>query len=385
MNKVAVIGTGMTKFGELWDKSLRDLIVEAGVLAMRDAGVTTRDIEALYGGNMSGGNFVKQEHLASLLADTTCLQPVPSVRVESACASGGLALRQAYLDIASGMHDIVVVGGVEKMTDVSAETATQVLATAADQEWESFYGLTFPGVYAMMARAHMNKYGTTEEMLSAVSSKSHHNGTMNPHAQFRYEVSIDAVLRSAMVADPLRLLHCSPLSDGGAAVILASEKKAKELSDSPVWILGSGHATDTIALHGRPTMTSLNAAIYASKQAYTQAGLHPKDIDLAEVHDCFSIAEIIATEDLGFFENGEGGRAALEGETALDGKIAINSSGGLKSKGHPVGATGIAQVLEIKEQLLNQAGKRQVGEAEIGMTHNVGGSGGSCLVHIFSR
>jgi len=385
MKKVAIIGAGMTKFGEHWTESFRDLIVKAGVKAMHDAGITARDLQAIYGGNMSGGSFVGQEHTASLIADEAGLAHISSTRVESACASGGSALRQGYLSVASGMHDLVVVGGVEKMTDVSTDIATDVLATAADQEWESFYGLTFPGAYALLARRHMHEFGTTEEQMAHVAVKNHYNGARNPNAQYQKEITLETVMNSAKIAEPLKLFDCSPLTDGAAAVILASEKKAKEICKDPVWIAASGHASDTIALHDRRDMTTLDATVHARQQAYKQAGVGPEDIDFAEVHDCFTINEIIATEDLDFFKKGEGGPAVENGETRLDGKIAINPSGGLKSKGHPVGATGVAQAVEATFQLTGRADKRQVKDAEIGLTHNIGGSGGSCVVHIYRR
>lgn len=382
MRKVAIVGVGMTKFGEQWGVSFRRLIVEAGIEAMRNAKITGKDIEAIYGGNMSAGRFINQEHIASLIADHTGLAPVPCVRVESACASGGVALRQGYLDIASGMHDCVVVGGVEKMTDVSTDVATEVLATAADQEWEAFYGITFPAVYALMAKRYMHEFKATEEHLAAVPVKNHDNGSHNPKAQFQFKVTTEQVMNSSVVARPLKLLDCSPLTDGAAAVILASEEKAKELTDTPVWIKGTGHATDSIALHDRRDICTLDATVNAARQAFKQAKMTHKDIDLVEVHDCFSIAEICAIEDLGFYQKGKGAQATLDGETRIGGKIPVNTSGGLKAKGHPVGATGVAQAVEITLQLKQMAGKRQVSGAQTGMTHNVGGSGGTALVHI---
>ncbi len=382
MRKVAIVGVGMTKFGEQWGVSFRRLIVEAGIEAMRNAKITAKDIEAIYGGNMSAGRFINQEHIASLIADHTGLAPVPCVRVESACASGGVALRQGYLDIASGMHDCVVVGGVEKMTDVSADVATEVLATAADQELEAFYGITFPAVYALIAKRYMHEFKATEEHLAAVPVKNHENATHNPKAQFQFKVTTEQVLNSSVVARPLKLLDCSPITDGAAAVILASEEKAKQLTDTPVWIKGSGHATDSIALHDRRDICTLDATVNAARQAFKQAKMTHKDIDLVEVHDCFSIAEICAIEDLGFYAKGKGAQATLDGETKIGGKLPVNTSGGLKAKGHPVGATGVAQAVEITLQLKQMAGKRQVNGAETGMTHNVGGSGGTALVHI---
>ena len=380
MRDVAIIGTGMTKFGELWDKSLRDIFVEAALKAIDNSGV--KKIDSMYIGNFSGGLFVGQEHLASLLPDYLGVTPIPTTRVESACASGALALKQAFLEVASGFSDIVLVGGVEKMTDIPPDEATYGLAAAADREYEAFQGITFPGLYALIAKRHMYEYGTTREQLAKVAVKNHKNGAKNPHAQFPFEITVDQVLNSTLVADPLRLLDCSPITDGAAAVIICPAEMAKEYTDKPIKIIGVGHATDTIALHSRENMTTLKATVEAGKRAYAMAGIKPKDIDLAEVHDCFTIAEICAIEDLGFVKKGEGGKATEEGLTAIDGRIPINPSGGLKSKGHPVGATGIAQVIEVVAQLRGEAGERQVKDAKIGLTHNLGGSGGSVIVHI---
>jgi len=384
MREVAVIGIGMTKFGELWDKSFRDLVAEAGIKAIMDAGIEGKDIDAMYIGGMSSGGFVEQEHVAPLAIEVAGLEEfhIPATRVEGACASGGLAMRQGYIAVASGIHDIVLVGGAEKMTDVVGTEATNVLASAADREWEAFFGMTFPGLYALMARYHMHKYGTTSEQLASVAVKNHYNGSMNPNAQFNRKISIDDVLASPMVADPLHLLDCSPITDGAAAAILAPVEIAKKYTDKPIKILASTQASDTISLYNRKRFDALPAAIHAAKQAYKMAGVEPKDIDVAEVHDCFTIAEIMAIEDLGFFEKGQGGKASEEGLTAIDGQIPINTSGGLKAKGHPVGATGVAQINEIVMQLRGEAGKRQVKDAEIGLTHNVGGSGGTAVIHI---
>ncbi len=384
MREVAVIGIGMTKFGELWDKSFRDLVAEAGIKAIMDAGIEGKDIDAMYIGGMSSGGFVQQEHVAPLAIEVAGLEEfhIPATRVEGACASGGIAMRQGYIAVASGIHDIVLVGGAEKMTDVIGTEATNVLASAADREWEAFFGMTFPGLYALMARYHMHKYGTTSEQLASVAVKNHYNGSMNPNAQFNRKISIEDVLASPIVADPLHLLDCSPITDGAAAAILAPLDMAKKYTDKIVKILASAQASDTISLHNRRRFDALPAAIHAAKQAYKMAGVEPKNIDVAEVHDCFTIAEIMAIEDLGFFERGKGGKASEEGLTALDGDIPINTSGGLKAKGHPVGATGVAQINEIVMQLRGEAGKRQVKDAEIGLTHNVGGSGGTAVVHI---
>ncbi len=383
MRDVAVIGVGITKWGELWEKSLRSIFVETALLALNDAGVDK--VDSMYVGCMSSGLFVGQEHIASMLADYLGQNPIPSARVETACSSGGLALRLGFMEVASGMNDVVLVGGIEKMTDVSGYEATYALGTAADQEYEGYHGITFPGLYALMARAHMDKYGTTREQLALVSVKNHENGSKNPVAQFPFKVTVEQVLNSVMVADPLRILDCSPITDGAAAVILCPVEMAKEMKKPIVKIIGTGHATDTIALSSRKDITWIEATHQAAKQAYAMADKKPEDIDLIEVHDCFTIAEICVTEALGFVEKGQGGKAVEEGVTAVGGRIPVNASGGLKSKGHPVGATGVAQVIEIVEQLRGKAGDRQVRDAQIGMTQNMGGSGGSTLVHIFER
>ncbi len=381
MRDVAIIGVGMRKWGELWEKPLRNLLTEAAMDAIEDAGVD--HIDSMYIGSMSPGLFAGQEHIASMMSDYLGVAPLPACRVESACASGGLALRQGMIDVASGMNDIVLVGGVEKMTDVDGGMATYALGTAADQEYECFHGITFPGLYAMMARAHMEKYGTTREQLAMVSSKNHDNGSKNPLAQFPMKVTPEQVMSSVMVADPLRILDCSPITDGAAAVIVCPADMATSLSKNrPVKIIGSGHATDAIALHHREDLTSLNATVKAAEIAYKMAGKTPGDIDFAEVHDCFTIAEIIVTESLGFCEKGQGGKIVEAGETRIGGRIPINPSGGLKSKGHPVGATGVAQAIEIVKQLRGEAGDRQIENAKVGLAQNMGGSGGSTLVHI---
>jgi acetyl-CoA C-acetyltransferase len=387
MRDVAIVGIGCTKFGEMWDKSFRDLFIEAGLMALEDAGMSGADVEALYGGNMSSGVFIEQEHVGALIADYSGLisNSVPSTRVEAACASGGLALRSGIIAVASEYHDIVISAGIEKMTDVGPEKAMDALAAAADREWEAAVGATFPGLYAMMARAHMNEFGTTREQLAQVAVKNHYHGSMNPKAQFRNRITIDAVINSPLVADPLRLFDCSPITDGAAAVILVPAERAREFTDTPIYVKAAAQASDTISLHDRRSLTSIDATRIAADRAFNTARLQRSNIDVAEVHDCFTIAEIMAIEDLAFFEKGRGGPATLAGETAIGGKIPINTSGGLKACGHPVGATGIKQAVEIVEQLRGDAGKRQVEGAEVGLTHNVGGTGGTVVVHILAR
>ncbi len=381
MRDVAVIGIGMMKWGELWEKSLRDLCVEAALNCLEDAG--TDRVDMITVGAMTSGLFVGQEHLASMVPDYLGMAHVPAIRVESACASGGQAVRTAFLEVASGMSDFVMALGVEKMTDVGGDGATYALATAADQEYEAFHGVTFPGLYAMMARAHMEKYGTTLEQLADVAVKNHLNASRNKHAQFPFPVSREQVMNSVLVSDPVRLLHCSPITDGAAAVLLAPVEEAKKLGLHPtVVISGIGHATDSIALAQRRDLYSLPAVEIAGKAALKMAGKTIDDISFAEVHDCFTIAEIMVIEALGIVEKGQGGPATSDGYTAVDGKFPVNPSGGLKGKGHPVGATGVAQICESVTQLRGEAGERQVKNATTALTQNMGGSGGSSIVHI---
>ena len=381
MRDVAVVGVGMSEFGELWKKSLRQLFVDAALAAIDDAGV--EKIDSMYVGCMSGGLFAGQEHLASVLADYLGVASIPACRVESACASGGVAFRQGYIEVASGMSDVVLVGGVEKMTDVDGGQATYALATAADQEYEVYHGVTFPGLYAMVANAYMHKFGTTRKQMAHVPVKNHKHGSMNPKAQYPFEITVEGVLESTRVADPLRILDCSPITDGAAAAVICPLEMAKKLSKKPlVKVAGTGQSTDTIALHDRDDLTEFAATKRAGEAAFKMAGVGPSDIDVAEVHDCFSIAEICVLEALGFAERGKGGEGAESGETALGGRIPVNTSGGLKSKGHPVGATGVAQIVEVTEQLRGESGKRQVEGAKRALTQNMGGSGGSAVVHI---
>jgi acetyl-CoA C-acetyltransferase len=383
MRDVAILGIGLNKkWGELWNMSVRDVFVEAALSALDDAGVDHFD--SMYLGCMSGGMFVAQEHLGCLMADYLGTNPVPATRVESACSSGGVAFRQGFIEVASGMSDLVLVGGVEKMTDVSGDEATHALCAASDMEYEAYEGITFPGLYALIARAHMHQYGTTREQLAHVAVKNHKHGAMNPVAQYPFEITLEEVLGSVLVADPLRLLDCSPITDGAAAVILCPVEMARKISKKPVVkVLASAQASSTIALHSRKDLTWLESTAKAASDAYKMAGKGPRDLHVAEVHDCFTIAEIIVLEALGLMEKGKGGQAAASGMTALGGKIPVNTSGGLKSKGHPVGATGVAQVVEITKQLRGEAGARQVKGAKIGLTQNMGGTGGSSVVHIF--
>jgi acetyl-CoA C-acetyltransferase len=385
MREVAVIGIGETKFGELWDKSFREIGIEAGLRAINDAGIKGVDIDALYIGNMSSGRFIDQEHIAPLVADYVGLAGlnIPATRIEAAGASGGVALSQAYMAVASEVHDIVVVGGAEKMTDVDETRAQEILASAADQEWESVFGATFAGLHAMIAKRHMHEYGTTKEQLAAMSVQSHKNGALNPNAQYRREMSPAAVLKAPMVAEPLGLFDCAPLSDGAAALVLCPLDQAEKFTEKPVRIASCGQAGDYMALHDRRDICTMDATVVAAKKAFKYAGITPKDINLAEIHDNFSISGILAIEDLGFFEKGKGGPALEDGKTALNSDISVNTSGGLKARGQPVGAVGVAQAVEVVRQLRGEADERQVKDAQWGLPHNVGGTGASVIVHIF--
>jgi len=410
---VAVVGAGMSKFGAFPDKSSRDLFVEA-FQSMRgsvDKEFDPADIETIYIGNFSSDLFEAQSHTAPIMADVVGLASRPTMRIEDACASSGVAMRQGILAIASGLYDIALVGGTEKMTNLPTAEVTDTLAAAADTLYEIPAGFTFPGFYAAIASAYMHKYGMKPEHLMSVAIKNHENGTLNPNAQFGVTIPawMEGRKKSAekkgkpiptwkdemeflhddranpMIAWPLRLFDCSPITDGATAVLLVAEDIAKQFTDHPLHIIGSGQASDA-ALHDRDDLTSIGAARQASQEAYAMAGVMPKDVRIAEVHDCFTIAEVVATEDLGFFEPGEGFKAAEDRVTARDGAKPINTSGGLKSKGHPVGASGVGQTVEIFKQMRGQAGERQVaGDIPLGLTHNVGGTGGTCVVHIYER
>ena len=373
-DRVAVIGAGQTVFGEHWDKSLRRLSLEAGISALEDARIEGKEIESLYVGNMSG-MFTGQEHVGALAADIAGMTPIPSCRCEAACASASLAFRQAYLSVLSGQFDIVMAAGAEKMTDLMGSGVLTTLMGAGDQEWEGAFGATFSGLYALMARRHMFEYGTTREQIAMVSVNNHKNAASNEYAQFRFPITISDVLNSSMVADPLRLLDCSPISDGAAAVVIASREAVKKLGiKNPIWVAGSGQASASLALHDRPSLTSIESTVIAARNAYNAAGIKPSDIRYAEVHDCFSINEILAVEDLGFCKKGEGGKFVESG--GINDIVKVNSTGGLKAIGHPVGATGIRQIYDIVKILRKERG--------IGLTQNVGGSGATCLVHVFN-
>ncbi|HLD62364.1 MAG TPA: thiolase domain-containing protein [Candidatus Norongarragalinales archaeon] len=385
MRSVSVIGVGMSRFGERWDASFRQLVAEAGIAALKDAKIDGKGIQAIFGGCMASGRFLGQEHIGALIVDQLGLNPIASTRLEAACASGSVAFRSGIMAVASGMYDMVAVGGAEKMTEVSVEDAATALGGAGDQEWELFQGATFPALYALMARRHMKEYGTTEEQMALCAVKNHENGSKNPYAQYQNKITLETAMNSPIISSPLKLFDCSPISDGAAVAILCETSKAKKICEKPIEIIASAQASDTLALAERKSLTELNATKVAAKQAFEQAKLKPKDIQTAEVHDCFTIAEIMAIEDLGFFGKGQAGKAIEAGETKLNSAISINSSGGLKACGHPVGATGVKQVVEAVWQLRGEAEERQVKNVEYALTHNVGGSGATATVHIFKR
>jgi len=383
MRRVAVIGVGVTKFG-LHDRTSAELFAEAAADALTDAGIPAGAVQALYYGNVVGGETEHQLHTGPQAASVLGIPSVPTTRFETACASSHAAFRHAVMEIAAGVSDVVMVGGAERVLNVSTAESTEYFAYASDAVWEQPLGLTFPGVFALIARAHMQKHGTTEAQMAAVAVKNHRHGALNPKAQFQKLITLEQVLKSAYVADPLKLFDCCPFSDGGAALVLASEEVARR-HRKPVWVLGSAAASDWMLLGDKRDLSRVPATERAAAAAYRQAGLGPDDVDVVELHDCFTIAEIVATEGLGLFEAGAGGRAAEEGRTSLGGEIPVNPSGGLKAKGHPIGATGAAQIAEIVTQLRGEAGPRQVDGARKGLTHTLGGNTATVLVSLFGR
>jgi len=383
MNKVCVIGAGSTKYGKL-NESIVELAVSAAMDAINSANLEPKDIQYSIVSNVFGVAD-KQVHLAPVIMSDLGIPHVPGLTVESACGSGSIALREAYANVAAGFYDVVLVVGVEKVTHTGTTRSTTLFSYCSDFFYEGGSGVTFPGLFASMARAYMHKYKASEEDLALVAVKNHEHGLLNPKAHLRKRITVDDVLKSPPVASPLKLLDCCPFSDGASAVILASKEFADSLGSDYIEIIGSGRGASPATLQGREDITTIPSTRAAAQQAFKQAKIEPKDVDFAEVHDCFTIAEIVDIEDLGFFEKGKGVDAVREGLTRLDGEIPINPSGGLKSKGHPIGATGVGQVVEVYEQLLGKAGDRQVKGAEIALTHNFGATGASCAVHIFKR
>jgi acetyl-CoA C-acetyltransferase len=383
---VSIVSAGLSKFGKLDGLYAREIFAEATKEAFDRCPKLDpkKDIQALFIGHM-GESYEHQGHTGATVADWAGLLPIPATRVEAACSSSGAAMRAGIYAVLSGLCDVVMVGGVEKMTHRTTAEVTEYLAMASDYPFEQWNGITFPGLFALMATAHMHEYGTTEKQLAMVAVKNHFHGSLNPKAHMQKEITLESALSSRVIAWPLKLYDCSLITDGASCIILTKPELAKRYTDTPVQIIGSGQASDTIGLYERENFTSLAAARLAAKKAYEMADIKPEDIDVAEVHDCFTIAEIIAYEDLGFCKAGEGGRLVESGETRLGGRMPVNTSGGLKAKGHPVGATGTGQAYEMYLQLTGQAEKRQVTNAEIGLAHNVGGSGATATVHIFRR
>jgi acetyl-CoA C-acetyltransferase len=383
---VSIVSAGLSKFGKRKGMYGREMFAQAVREAFERCPNLDpkRDVEALFVGHM-GESFEHQGHTGPTMLDWAGLLPIPAVRMESACASSGAALRCGIFAVLSGMHDVVIVGGVEKMTHRTTLDVTEFLAMASDFPFEQWHGMTFPGLYALMATAHMHRYGTTEEQMAMVAVKNHRHGALNPKAHMQKEVTLEQVMSSRVIAWPLKLFDCSLVTDGASCLVLTKPELARKFMDTPVHIIGSGQASDAIGLYEREEFTTLKAAKLAAREAYRMAKVESQSVDVAEVHDCFTIAEIIAYEDLGFCKPGEGGSLVEKGTTTIEGELPVNTSGGLKSKGHPVGATGTAQAYEIYLQLTSQAERRQVKGAEIGLTHNVGGSGASAAVHLYRR
>lgn len=372
-----VSGAATTPFGRR-EETLPELAGAAATAALRDAGLEAAAVGAVFVGAFTPGMFTGQEHLGALVAERVGVS-VPAVRFEAACASGGMAFHLAAQAVEAGVHDAVLVVGVEKMTGLSAGEIASILLSASDTAAEGRVGLPFPAAFGLAARAHMAAHGTTRSQLDAVVVKAHANALANPHAQFHRAVTEEDLRAARPVADPLTLLDCAPISDGAAAVVVTRRPR----DDRSVALLGAGAATDTLSLLRRPDITSFRATRMAAARAYESAGVRPVDIDVAEVHDCFSIAEIIATEDLGFFPAGAGGPAAAEGRTGLEGEVVVNPSGGLKAKGHPIGATGIAQIAACVQRLRGEDDR--LGPVDLALTHNLGGFGTTAVVNVLGR
>ncbi|MCD6344604.1 MAG: thiolase domain-containing protein [Anaerolineae bacterium] len=380
MRDVAIIGIGQTPVGEHWDTSLRQLALRAALNALHDANI--EKVDAVYVGNMLSGEVSGQEHLGALVADSLGLSGVEALKIEAACASGAAALRIGTLAVASGMLDLVLVLGVEKLTDTLGGETTAALALAADAEYEVSQGISFVALNALLMRRYMHDYGWRGEDFANFVVNAHANALNNPNAMFHRRVTPESYARSAMIADPVKLLDASPVCDGAAAVVLAPAEYARTLSPAPVRIRGSAVATAPLAVHSRKDPLALSAARLSAQRAYEMAQLTPQDVDFFELHDAFTIMSALSLEAAGFAERGQGVRLALEGDITLQGRLPIATLGGLKARGHPVGATGMYQVVEAVLQLRGLAGDNQVPAARIGMTQNIGGSGATIITHI---
>lgn len=383
MRDAAIIGIGQTKVGEHWEKGLRHLALEALQAAMADAGVGR--VDALYVGNMLSGELAGQEHLGALIADFAGMRGVEAVKVEAACGSGAAALRLGYVAIAGGMADVVLVVGVEKMTDTPGPDTTTALAMAADADYEAAQGLSFVAINALLMRRYMHEHNYRKEDFAPFTINAHANAMNNPHAMFHVQVTPESYARARMIADPINLLDSSPVGDGAAAVVLAPAQWAHRFHHIPVRIAASAVGTDAVALHDRRDPLVLEGAALSAHRAYQQAGVGPEEIDIFELHDAFSIMAALSLEAAGFARRGEGARLALEGEIGIHGRVPVATMGGLKARGHPVGATGVYQVVEVVQQLREQAGANQVPDARVGMAQNIGGSGATVITHILER
>jgi len=384
MARASVVGVGMTKFG-VHDRPLEELFADAAFPAIDDAGIESSEIDALYLGNTLGGMTENDTHLAPKLASHLGIAGIPTQRFEDACATSSNALKNAVHAVEAGVHETVLVGGVERCTDrtgLETDAMTRIFASAAHRHYEQPGGLTFPGVFALLTKRYMHEYGVTEEDLAAIAVKNHHNGTLNPRAQFGKEVTVPEVLESPLIADPFHLMDCCPFSDGASAVVVTATDQGASYDSEPVDITGVGHSTDIVPLADKRSLTATQAARDAATEAYEQAEIEASDVDFAEVHDCFTGAEAMAIDALGLFEDGEGGRAATRDQTALDGEVPINPSGGLKAKGHPIGATGTAQIVELTEQLRGDAGERQIAGSNCAVAHNLGGDAATTVVSV---
>jgi acetyl-CoA acetyltransferase len=389
MRKVAVVGVGMTKFSGKQNKTALELFAEAAIDAINESNLKPKDMQALFMGNALSDFAEGQAQLQAFATDYIGAPNIPANRFENACASSTAAFRDAFIWVASGFYDIVLVGGAETAAKMGTPLATRTFAMASDSRYEYPCGITFPSVFALLAHLYAKKYSIPLEKLkqqmAQVSINSHYYGARNPKAHFQKEITMDDALNSFMVCQPLQLYDCCPFSDGGSAVVLASEEKAKKLTSKPVYVAGVGQASAGNLPSQKEYLPRIRSREVAAKQSYDMAGLTPKDIDIVELHDCFSIATLIALESLGLFEFGKSGEAVEKGETKIGGKMPVNLSGGLKSKGHPIGATGTAQVYEIVRQLRGECGERQVEGAKIGMTDTLGGDGGSLCNTILKR
>ncbi|MGD1837201.1 MAG: thiolase domain-containing protein [Nitrososphaeraceae archaeon] len=383
MNSVCILGAGSTKYGKL-NESIIEIALNASVDAIESAGITPKDIQAGYISNVFGVAD-KQVHMAPVIMSNLGIPHVPGLTIESACGSGSVMFREAYANIAAGFYDCILALGVEKITHTSTVQSTTLFSYCSDFFYEGGNGASFPGLFASIARSYMTKYKASEEDLAYVAVKNHENGILNPKAHMRKKISVDDVLNSPVVASPLKLYDCCPFSDGASAVVICNEDFAKKSGKPYVKVIGSGRGGSPAAVQGRNDISTIPSTVSAANQAYKMAGITPNDVDFAEVHDCFTIAEIIDIEDLGFFPKGEAAKQIRNGVTARNGQIPINPSGGLKSKGHPIGATGIGQVVEVYEQFTGKSGERTIKDAEIALTHNFGATGASAAVHLFKK